>query len=160
MGKRILELERSCTIMAKETDSESGVKDASEEHAKAKDKEAKELQEIRQRRSGGGKMFLSKIEDFVLMGGVVFGLSSLYPLLYRQNYLEGLCAGEVEEGQCAERSLTKCCTSQLVRLSLVSSIAFFTVDAVAVLWGEFAVPLAVSDALRPAKNTGQQWATD
>ena len=66
------------------------------------------------------------------------GLSSLYPLLYRQNYLEGLCAGEVEEGQCAERSLTKCCTSQLVRLSLVSSIAFFTVDAVAVLWGEFA----------------------
>ena len=73
-----------------------------------------------------------------LMGGVVFGLSSLYPLLYRQNYLEGLCAGEVEEGQCAERSLTKCCTSQLVRLSLVSSIAFFTVDAVAVLWGEFA----------------------
>ena len=79
MGKRILELERSCIIMAKETDSESGVKDASEEHAKAKDKEAKELQEIRQRRGGGGKMFLSKIEDFVLMGGVVYGL--LFALL-------------------------------------------------------------------------------
>ena len=72
------------------------------------------------------------------MGGVVFGLSSLYPLLYRQNYLEDLCVDEIEPGQCAERSLTKCCTSQLVRLSLVSSIAFFTVDAVAVLWGEFA----------------------
>ena len=65
--------------MAKETDSESGVKDASEEHAKAKDKEAKELQEIRQRRGGSGKMFLSKIEDFVLMGGVVYGL--LFALL-------------------------------------------------------------------------------
>ena len=65
--------------MAKETDSESGVKEVSEEHAKARDKEAKELQEIRQRRGGGGKMFLSKIEDFVLMGGVVYGL--LFALL-------------------------------------------------------------------------------
>ena len=65
--------------MAKETDSDSGAKDASEEHSKAKDKEAKELQEIRQRRSGGGRRFLSNIEDFVLMGGLVYGL--LFALL-------------------------------------------------------------------------------
>ncbi len=65
--------------MAKETDSDSGVKDASEEHTKSKDKEAKELQEIRQRRSGGGRRFLSNIEDFVLMGGLAYGL--LFALL-------------------------------------------------------------------------------
>ena len=65
--------------MAKETDLDSGVKDAPEEHTKAKDKEAKELQEIRQRRSGGGRRFLSNIEDFVLMGGLAYGL--LFALL-------------------------------------------------------------------------------
>ncbi len=45
-----------------------------DEQSKARDREGKELQEIRQRRSGGGRMFLSNIEDFVLLGGMAYGL--------------------------------------------------------------------------------------
>ena len=74
LRKRILELEWVCLTMAKETDSASDAKESTEEQSKARDKQAKELQEIRQRRSGGGKRFLSKIEDFVLMGGIAYGM--------------------------------------------------------------------------------------
>ena len=48
--------------------------EAHDEQSKARDREGKELQEIRQRRSGGGRMFLSNIEDFVLLGGMAYGL--------------------------------------------------------------------------------------
>ena len=65
--------------MAKEPDSDSDVKDGTEDQGKVRDKEAKELQEIRQRRSGSGRRFLSNIEDFVLMGGLAYGV--LFALL-------------------------------------------------------------------------------
>ncbi len=58
---------------------DSGANDGSDEHIKAKDRESKELQEIRQRRKGGGRRFLSKIEDFVLLGGIAYGV--LFALL-------------------------------------------------------------------------------
>mgnify|MGYP002012263130 CR=1 FL=1 len=58
---------------------DSGANDGSDEHIKAKDRESKELQEIRQRRMGGGRRFLSKIEDFVLLGGIAYGV--LFALL-------------------------------------------------------------------------------
>ena len=51
-----------------------GATEVHEEHHRAKDKEAKELQEIRQRRLGSGRRFLSNIEDYVLMVGVVYGM--------------------------------------------------------------------------------------
>ena len=59
--------------MAKETVTDSDATDAHDEQSKARDREGKELQEIRQRRSGGGRMFLSNIEDFVLLGGMAYG---------------------------------------------------------------------------------------
>ena len=65
--------------MGKGGDGHEATSDAHEEHSKSRDKEAKELQEIRQRRMGGGKLFLSKIEDFVLMGGIAYGV--LFALL-------------------------------------------------------------------------------
>ena len=65
--------------MAKDAASTSDANDSHDDHAKAKDRESKELQEIRQRRQGGGRMFLSKIEDFVLLGGVAYGI--LFALL-------------------------------------------------------------------------------
>lgn len=65
--------------MAKEASADSDANDDSDEHIKAKDREGKELQEIRQRRKGGGRMFLSKIEDFVLLGGMAYGV--LFALL-------------------------------------------------------------------------------
>ena len=65
--------------MAKEASADSDANDGSDEHIKAKDRESKELQEIRQRRMGGGRRFLSKIEDFVLLGGIAYGV--LFALL-------------------------------------------------------------------------------
>ena len=65
--------------MAKEANADSDAHDGSDEHVKAKDREGKELQEIRQRRMGGGRRFLSKIEDFVLLGGIAYGV--LFALL-------------------------------------------------------------------------------
>jgi len=65
--------------MARSPDSDNLANEGHDDHSRARDKEAKELQEIRQRRMGGGRMFLSKIEDFVLMGGVVYGI--LFALL-------------------------------------------------------------------------------
>ncbi len=65
--------------MAKDEASPFDANDSHDDHAKAKDRESKELQEIRQRRQGGGRMFLSKIEDFVLLGGVAYGI--LFALL-------------------------------------------------------------------------------
>ncbi|MDP6199468.1 MAG: GNAT family N-acetyltransferase [Candidatus Poseidonia sp.] len=60
--------------MAKQGDGGEQAIDAHDEQPRAKDKEAKELQEIRQRRMGGGRRFLSNIEDYVLMGGVAYGV--------------------------------------------------------------------------------------
>ena len=65
--------------MAKEASADSAANDGSDEHIKAKHREGKELQEIRQRRMGGGRRFLSKIEDFVLLGGIAYGV--LFALL-------------------------------------------------------------------------------
>jgi len=59
--------------MAKDGIVESSANDSHEEHTRSKDREAKELQEIRQRRMGGGRIFLSKIEDFVLLAGLAYG---------------------------------------------------------------------------------------
>ncbi|DAC53351.1 MAG TPA: hypothetical protein D7I11_06805 [Candidatus Poseidoniales archaeon] len=60
--------------MAKEPVMDSDAIETHDEQSKARDREGKELQEIRQRRSGGGRMFLSNIEDFVLLGGMAYGL--------------------------------------------------------------------------------------
>ena len=65
--------------MAKVEHDGVGATEVHEEHHPAKDKEAKELQEIRQRRLGSGRRFLSNIEDYVLMVGVVYGM--LFALL-------------------------------------------------------------------------------
>ena len=65
--------------MAKVEHDGVGATEVHEEHHRAKDKEAKELQEIRQRRLGSGRRFLSNIEDYVLMVGVVYGM--LFALL-------------------------------------------------------------------------------
>jgi hypothetical protein len=65
--------------MAKDSSGESNAIEGHEEHSRSRDKEAKELQEIRQRRLGGGRMFLSNIEDFVLLGGLAYG--ALFALL-------------------------------------------------------------------------------
>ena len=65
--------------MARGGTDDAGTPTSPDEMVRSTDKDAKELQEIRQRRMGGGRRFLSKIEDFVLMGGIAYGI--LFALL-------------------------------------------------------------------------------
>ncbi len=65
--------------MARGGTDDTGTPTSPDEMVRSTDKDAKELQEIRQRRMGGGRRFLSKIEDFVLMGGIAYGI--LFALL-------------------------------------------------------------------------------
>ena len=48
--------------------------DGHEDGGKSRDREARELAEIRQRRMGGGRMFLSNVEDYILLGGLLYGV--------------------------------------------------------------------------------------
>jgi hypothetical protein len=70
------------------------------------------------------------------MGGVVFGMSSLFPMLYAQGFYRSTCGANAKT--CPAGMSTKCCDHQFVRFSLVTSIAFFLVDAAAAPWGELA----------------------
>lgn len=76
------------------------------------------------------------------MGGVVFGISSLYPLLYSQGFYRTVCHVDTDQMEqvCAAREVlaSKCCDTQFVRFSLVASGSFFLVDAAAAPWGELA----------------------
>ena len=77
---------------------------------------------------------LSSVAIF-MMGGVVFGLSGLYPFMYRQKMWASVCGGECQK-ECLDAGAFKCCDDQLVQLSLLASVAFFVSDASAALWGE------------------------
>jgi len=71
-----------------------------------------------------------------MMGGVIFGISSLYSVLYHEGYLSSRCLLDVA-AQCSAAGLfTKCCEAQLEQYSLVASIAFFLVDGAVAPWGE------------------------
>ena len=89
-----------------------------------------------------------------LMGGIVFGVASLYPVLFDQRVLVSAC-GEERAAQCAaedeaaalaalatDSSLVprvgKCCEAQQLSFTLISSVALFMADGVMILYGELA----------------------
>ena len=80
------------------------------------------------------------------LGGVVFGIGSLYPILYQEHVMEGLCHSSSTDAlltnstTCAETANPgqPCCMEQQLRYTLLTSIAFFTSDAAMLLFGEFA----------------------
>ena len=61
------------STMAKVDAHHDDVNEGHDTDSKIKDKALKELAEIRQRRLGRGKKFLTNIEDYVLFGGVMYG---------------------------------------------------------------------------------------
>ena len=67
------------------------------------------------------------------MGGSIFGISSLYPVLYNHGAYAGVCQ---HAPQCPPGNGTKCCEEQFARVSLFSSMGFFAADAAAAVWGE------------------------
>ena len=75
------------------------------------------------------------------MGGVVFGISSLYPMLYMQGFYRSACPAvllNATEAVCPVGMSTSCCDKQFLSYSFVTSSAFFLVDAAAAPWGELA----------------------
>lgn len=72
------------------------------------------------------------------MGGVIFGVSSVIPVLYRHGYWRTLCGAEKAEECRLSNSHVDCCEEQLVRLSAVISACFFLCDFSAAPWGEIA----------------------
>lgn len=66
-----------------------------------------------------------------VMGGVVFGISSFYPVLYGQGLYEGECADL--EACPAERP---CCAKQRSSVVFLSSACLFAADGVMVIYGE------------------------
>jgi len=65
---------RTSLSMARDIDGSVPPKEGTDDSGRTRDREAKELAEIRQRRMGGGRMFLSNIEDYVLLGGLLYGV--------------------------------------------------------------------------------------
>ena len=62
-------------------------------------------------------------------GGLPYGLSALYPVLYSENVLVGRCGSNMAM-QCAKSSLPyKCCDEQMLALSLVTTLALLPSDA-------------------------------
>jgi len=81
------------------------------------------------------------------MGGVIFGIASLYPVLYYEGALEDTCTGR--ESSCLERTAEvcpvegaacaeKCCEGQQVQYTIMSSVALFVADGAMLLYGELA----------------------
>ena len=66
------------------------------------------------------------------MGGLVFGVSSIYPNLYDEDAFEGVCRPR----HTCPNDGTPCCNEQLQVVSLFSSIGFFVADGAAAPWGE------------------------
>ena len=71
------------------------------------------------------------------MGGVVFGLAALYPVLYAEGVFVGLC-GEAAEACLSHPAPLKCCDAQMLRNTLVSCVALFASDGMMVVFGEVA----------------------
>jgi len=85
------------------------------------------------------RMFLGCLTIFA-MGGVVFGVSSLYEVFYQEQLWGDRCT-LMELGNCTasidnRTSGRWCCSAQAHAVSVASSTAFFAADGSAAIWGE------------------------
>ena len=66
------------------------------------------------------------------MGGVVFGIASLYPVLYYERALEasscGVPAFDSQGTACSVRTYDACCDAQQLRYTTITSISLFGAD--------------------------------
>jgi MFS family permease len=91
---------------------------------------------------GGGvcAIALSCLCVFVA-GGLPFGISSLYPVLYSEDVLAIDSCGEGSATVCAQRAMpsraTKCCNAQMLGFTALSSAALLPTDGLLAVYGEF-----------------------
>ena len=72
------------------------------------------------------------------MGGVIFGIASLYPIMFYEHALESSCAAEEQETCAITARPDKCCDNQQVQMTAMSSAALFVADGAMLLYGELA----------------------
>ena len=72
------------------------------------------------------------------MGGVIFGIASLYPVMYYEQALMASSCKAAAASSCVVRSSEKCCSQQQLQYTLMSSIALFVADGAMLLYGELA----------------------
>ena len=78
------------------------------------------------------------------MGGVIFGIASMYPVLYFERALEASsCSADIVSVSCVLRRGDKCCEDQQLQYTFMSSIALFVADGSMLVFGE------ISDRLGP-----------
>ena len=65
------------------------------------------------------------------MGGIIFGIASLYPVLYYERALESAC-----DAACVAHSTSACCPSQSLQVTTITSMALFAADGAMIAYGE------------------------
>ena len=70
------------------------------------------------------------------MGGLPYGISALYPVLYSENVLASQCGNEAAVHCASAGSPYKCCDEQMIAFSVVATLSFLPSDALVALYGE------------------------
>ena len=74
------------------------------------------------------------------MGGVIFGIASLYPVLYYEGALESSSCGtpalDDTGAACAARMESQCCDAQQLKYTSITSVALFAADGAMLAYGE------------------------
>ena len=68
------------------------------------------------------------------MGGVIFGIASLYPVLYYEGALEASSCGT--DDACDARMDSQCCDAQQLKYTSITSVALFAADGAMLAYGE------------------------
>lgn len=84
---------------------------------------------------GEGTIMLACFSVF-LTGGVVYGMSAMYPVLYAEGVLANVCTTSQQAECAAERLHVKCCDAQMLQYTLLTSAALLPSDAFVALYGE------------------------
>ena len=91
---------------------------------------------------GGAKGLCATVLTAVCVfssAGLIFGFSSLYPVLYREEVFARFCDHSgYGSGNCSSISSSgaKCCDAQMAAFTAMSTVAFFTADASMAIYGE------------------------
>ena len=85
---------------------------------------------------GGATVLTLACISVFMTGGVIFGMSALYPVLYAEGVLVDSCTAAQQAACAAERSSSKCCDEQMLQYTLMTSVAMLPSDALVALYGE------------------------
>ena len=88
-------------------------------------------------RSTGHVALLFACLSVFVAGGLPYGMSALFPVLYSEGVLAQQCGTAAARECAAEQRTTKCCDAQMLSYTLLSSAAMMPSDALVALYGEY-----------------------